>query len=267
MSGVVDVFCRGDPVVRGDIGLFLTLAVDPLDALANVEGPDGLVIVRFPALGKTRLDIAVLVVVHQAVNDIGTDGVVIGRARGEVVQSLHFSGVERVERGAVVRSCLAPGSSGRGAACAAAGRAAAAGCQRQTHGAGQGAGKEPVCLFHSNLLFRGMAAACFSSSGPAATRTPRELVLLIRFRCRVMPGRLLTENGTQIGIIVYKYTSAAKSCQDDPVPAIIFIEPRGDWVYCTLCSCSHPYAGQHGREARRHSNRRIGNHEVHRHAL
>ena len=96
MRSVIDVFGGCHPVVCRDVGFFSASVVDPLDTLADAEGPLSHVIVALPAFCQTRCDIAVAVVVNKAVDDVGADCIIVGGAGCEVIQCLDFAGVEGV---------------------------------------------------------------------------------------------------------------------------------------------------------------------------
>ena len=98
MRRIVYVACCRNPVVCRNISHFLAVVVDPLHTLTDVEGPLGHIVIGFPAFCKTGSNVSVLIIVHKAVDDIRADRVIIGGTRGQIVQSLYFSGIEGSER-------------------------------------------------------------------------------------------------------------------------------------------------------------------------
>ena len=98
MSRIVYVACCRNPVVCRNISHFLAVVVDPLHPLTDVEGPLGHIVIGFPAFCKAGSNVSVLIIVHKAVDDVRADRVIIGGTRGQIVQSLYFSGIEGSER-------------------------------------------------------------------------------------------------------------------------------------------------------------------------
>ena len=122
--GVYHPAQAGDKVVGGDGAVLGAVALYPLGVVAEVEGPGKAVLRGLPAGGQGGLHHAVLVILHQGVDDIGGGLKLQGGAGVQVVEGSYLRGVElAVDAGA--------GRGGRGAAAvtgggAAAGRGAAA---------------------------------------------------------------------------------------------------------------------------------------------
>ena len=114
VGGVQDVVGGVHPVLGGDVGHLIAVLVHPLDPLADVEGPLGVVLVVLPALSQGGLDHAVAVVLHQGVHHIGGDLQVAGGGGVQVVHGLHLGGVKGAVDGGAVASAARVAAGGQG---------------------------------------------------------------------------------------------------------------------------------------------------------
>ena len=103
ICGIVDVLRRGDPVIRSDRRIEMSLPVVPARAPAEVERPFCHVLVGFPAFGETGQDVAVGVIVDKRVNDVRTQRCIYGGVRHKVVQRLYLRGIERPKRHGILK--------------------------------------------------------------------------------------------------------------------------------------------------------------------
>ena len=100
VDGVTGILRGGDPVVGGDGGHHFAVLIHPVHTLADVEGPDGGVLVGFPGGCQSGLDIPQGIVFHQAVHHVGQDHQLVGGAGGQIVQGGNLGGIQRsVDRG------------------------------------------------------------------------------------------------------------------------------------------------------------------------
>lgn len=148
--------------------------IHPLHALADLEGIDGGVVIGGPALGQGGLERAVLVVLHQTVDDVGAHRLLQDGVGGEVVHGGDLGAVELAVDGALGGRAAA-GGGGRGVAAA----AAAAGEQAQAHGQGQREGEDAIsslhaCSFFPFRYFRGFVPHCTRERGPRRRRRERK---------------------------------------------------------------------------------------------
>src|SRR5699024_5691556 len=114
VGGVQDVVGGVHPVLGGDVGHLIAVLVHPLDPLADVEGPLGVVLVVLPALSQGGLDHAVAVVLHQGVHHIGGDLQVAGGGGVQVVHGLHLCGVKGAVDGGAAASAARVAAGGQG---------------------------------------------------------------------------------------------------------------------------------------------------------
>ena len=138
-----------NPVIGGDGGNNIAVLIDPVHTLTDVEGPDGGVLILLPTGSQSRLHVAVGVVFHQAVHDVGGDVQLVGLAGDQIVQRSDFGGVQRS-----VNRVLGHGGRSGGCRGAVGGAGfAAAGCQREDHGQSQGEGEKSFHGLHSDHSF------------------------------------------------------------------------------------------------------------------
>ena len=147
-----DVLQRVDEVVRGHFRDFIALVVVPLDALAQVEGPGQAVRGVFPAQRKAGDDVAVGVVLHEGVDDVGRHLLVPLLGSDQVVQRRDLRGVQvAVDHGfggrAVGLVRPAGAAARRGGFCRL--RRRRAGHERQRHAQTEDQGEK---LFHLGFL-------------------------------------------------------------------------------------------------------------------
>ncbi|SCJ38734.1 Uncharacterised protein [uncultured Clostridium sp.] len=179
VSGVQHVGGGGDEVVGGELPLLGAGGIHPLHALADLEGIDGGVVIGGPALGQGGLERAVLVVLHQTVDDVGAHGLLQNGVGGEVVHGGDLGAVELAVDSALGGRAAA-GGGGRGVAAA----STTAGEQAQAHGQGQREGEDAIsslhaCSFFPFRYFRGFVPHCTRERGPR--RRHRERKAACRF--------------------------------------------------------------------------------------
>ena len=85
LERVQDPLKTHEEVLGGQVRLDLAVDVAPIDIVAQVEGPDGGVLVGLPARGDGGHQLAVAVEAHQAVPQVGDD---VGVAEGLAVQQV-----------------------------------------------------------------------------------------------------------------------------------------------------------------------------------
>ena len=85
LGGVQHPLQTDQKIGGGDVLLHLAVAVHPVHIVAQVEGPDGGVLVGLPARGDGGYQLAVAVEAHQAVPQVGDD---VGVAEGLAVQQV-----------------------------------------------------------------------------------------------------------------------------------------------------------------------------------
>ncbi len=146
LGGVQHPLQTGNKIGGCQVSLLLTVDVNPLEALAQMEGPGNSVIVGFPALCQTGHQLALGVRAEQAVDQVGGDIEVGGHLAVQDVQGLNLTVGGFI--GNQVGDCLCIGlhrligfrrfRGARAGLCWTAllhvAATAAAGCQRQRHG-------------------------------------------------------------------------------------------------------------------------------------
>ena len=133
LIGVHDPLEADQEILAGQVVLHLAVGIDPIDVIAQVEGPDGGIVVVLPAGSDGGHDLAVAVEAQQAVPQVGDD-VGVGSLLGvQHVPALQLAvaalpGDELLQRGGTggVGSC---GTAGGSSAAAVVGLAAACGQQ------------------------------------------------------------------------------------------------------------------------------------------
>ena len=85
---------RVHKVLRLQLGHGLGLAVDPLHALAQVEGPGQAVLRHFPGLRQGRLYLPQVIVLDQGIDNVGRDRKLIGTGSNQIVQGGCLAGIE-----------------------------------------------------------------------------------------------------------------------------------------------------------------------------
>ena len=139
LESVQDPLKAHQEVFAGQVALHLAVDVAPVHIVAQVERPDGGVVVVLPALGDGGRNLAVAVKAQQTVPHVGGDVQIGGGLAVQEVPGLQLTvgGLERNVIGDGV--CGSSRSTGSGAGCSSAAGAAAASCQDAcgTHHAGR----------------------------------------------------------------------------------------------------------------------------------
>ena len=102
-GGVVriqDVLRGGDEVVGRHLGILGAVGLHPGRILTELEGVGQVRLVIFPAFRQGRLHLAVLVVLHQGVDDIGGHRELVGRRGDQIVERSEFTRIQRAVSGA-----------------------------------------------------------------------------------------------------------------------------------------------------------------------
>jgi len=148
--GITDIVRGVHKIVGSHSCNFITVLVHPLYILTEFEGPDSGIFIGRPFQSQCRLDIAEIIIFHQAINHIGSDGHFVLLCGDQIVQSGNFGSIQLSEN-SILCNCRCSGCCGSGGRFCGLG-IAAAGSHTQNHRQCQHDAEQFLCGVHSYII-------------------------------------------------------------------------------------------------------------------